>query len=538
MPLPTVVLPTEALPTPVKAKNLEVYLTGYQEASRKHLLTGFSHGFRLHFQGPQEGSCSNNLVSASEHADIVDQKLAKEIQAGRIIGPFEKPPLHNLKVSPLGVIPKKVQGEYRMIHHLSFPFGGSVNDFIPPEFCSVQYATVDDAVQIIKRLGRGCVLAKTDVRSAFRIIPVHPFDYQLLGMQWRGKYYVDRCLLMGCASSCKTFEALSTAMEWVARNKLVIPNIIHILDDFLILEKSHEAFAASLQRFLHFCADIGVPMAPEKTEGPNQILSFAGIELDCLNPEARLPMEKVDKILRAIRNLLPRKKVQLKELQSLIGLLNFACSVITPGRVFIRRLINLTIGVRRAHHSIRLTRETKKDLRIWETFLASFNGKSFFLEEVWSTSHNLTFYTDAAQSSGYGILFGKHWAYGTWPDAWKANNICFLEFFPILVGLSTWCSELRNKRVLFMSDNESVVHVINKQTAKDTKMLGLLRAMVLICLRNNIFFRARHIPGVKNVLADSLSSLQVDKFHTLSRGMDPTPTPLAAHLLPENWVID
>ena len=89
-----------------------------------------------------------------------------------------------------------------------------------------------------------------------------------------------------------------------------------------------------------------------------------------------------------------------------------------------------------------------------------------------------------------------------------------------------------------MSDNESVVHVINKQTAKDTKMLGLLRAMVLICLRNNIFFRARHIPGVKNVLADSLSRLQVDKFHTLSRGMDPTPTPLAAHLLPENWVID
>ena len=538
MPLPTTVIPTEALPTPVKAKSLEVYLNGYQEASRKHLLAGFLHGFRLHFQGPSEGSSSNNLVSASEHANIVDQKLAKEIQAGRIIGPFDKPPLHNLKVSPLGVIPKKVQGEYRMIHHLSFPYGGSVNDFIPPEFCSVQYATVDDAVQIIKRLGRGCALAKTDVRSAFRIIPVHPFDYQLLGIQWRGKYYVDRCLPMGCASSCKTFEALSTAMEWVARNKLVIPNIIHILDDFLILEKSHEACAASLQRFLHFCEDIGVPMAPEKTEGPNQVLTFAGIELDCLNLEARLPMEKVDKILKAIRNLLPRKRIPLKELQSLIGLLNFACSVITPGRVFIRRLINLTIGVRCAHHSIRLTRETNKDLRIWETFLASFNGKSFFLEEAWSTSYKLKFYTDAAQSSGYGILFGKHWAYGTWPDAWKANNICFLEFFPIVVGLSTWCSELRNKRVLFMTDNESVVHVINKQTAKDPKMLGLLRAMVLICLRNNIFFRARHIPGVKNVLADSLSRLQVDKFHTLSRGMDPTPTPLPAHLLPENWVID
>ena len=447
--LPTVVCPSKALPTPVKAERLAAYLTGYEDNLRKHLLSGFLYGFRLHYHGPLESSHSTNLVSASEHSDMVDQKLAKEIQAGRIMGPFAEPPLPNLKISPLGVIPQKVQGEFRMIHHLSFPFGASVNDFIPPKFCSVQYARVDDAIRIIKCLGRGCTLAKTDVRSAFRIIPMHPLDYQLLGMQWKGKYYVDRCLPMGCASSCKTFEALSSAMEWVARNKLAIPNIIHILDDFLILEASHEACGAGLQRFLHFCKDIGVPMASDKTESPSQVLTFAGIELDCLNLEARLPMEKVDKILGVIRSHIPRKRVKLKEIQSLIGLLNFACSVITPGRVFIRRLINLTVGVRRAHHSIRVTMETKRDLRLWETFLASFNGKSFFLDEAWLTSVNLKVYTDAAQSRGYGIIFGKHWAYGTWPDAWKTHNICFLEFFPIVVALSTWCRELRNKRVLF-----------------------------------------------------------------------------------------
>ena len=205
----------------------------------------------------------------------------------------------------------------------------------------------------------------------------------------------------------------------------------------MILEKSHEACDASLQRFLHFCEDIGVPMVPDKTEDPSPVVTFVGIE-------------KVDKTLNAIRCLLPRKKVQLKEVQSLVGLLNFACSVITSGRVFIRRLINLTVGVRRAHHRIRLTLETKKDSRICETFLESFHGKYFFfLEEARSTSHNLQFFTDSAQSSGYGIVFGKHWAYGTWPDAWKAHNICFLEFFPIVVALSTWSSELRDKRVLF-----------------------------------------------------------------------------------------
>jgi len=180
-----------------------------------------------------------------------------------------------------------------MIHHLSFPYGGSVNDFIPSEFCSVHYASVDDAIKMIKKIGPGCTLAKTDVRSAFRIIPVHPQDYHLLGMQENGKYDVDCCLPMGLASSSRKFEKLSTVMEWVARNKLNIPHIIHILDDFLIAAESPGKCRDKLQHFLTFCEDFGVPMAPDKTEGPSQVLTFAGIELDCCKNEARLPMEKL-----------------------------------------------------------------------------------------------------------------------------------------------------------------------------------------------------------------------------------------------------
>lgn len=188
---------------------------------------------------------------------------------------------------------------------------------------------------------------------------------------------------------------LSTAFEWVARNKLNIPHIIHILHDFLIAAESFDTCKTSLQHFLAFCEYVGVPMAPEKTEGPSPVLAFAGIELDCSRNEARLPHEKVEKCLLAIRNLLGRLKVTLNELQPLIGLLNFACSVVTPGRVFLRRLINLTIGIQHSHHFIRLTSEAKKDLRIWETFMSSFNGKSFFLEDHWASCYSLRFYTDS-----------------------------------------------------------------------------------------------------------------------------------------------
>ena len=70
-----------------------------------------------------------------------------------------------------------------------------------------------------------------------------------------------------------------------------------------------------------------------------------------------------------------------KELQSLIGLLNFACSVVMPGRVFLHRLIDLTTGVSLSHHLVKLNLRAKEDVKVLLAFLQDFNVKSFFLDE-------------------------------------------------------------------------------------------------------------------------------------------------------------
>jgi hypothetical protein len=57
----------------------------------------------------------------------------------------------------------------------------SVNDFIDSEFCSVRYANIDDAVKLVKRIGRNGKLAKADVKSAFRLLRVSPGDFDQLG---------------------------------------------------------------------------------------------------------------------------------------------------------------------------------------------------------------------------------------------------------------------------------------------------------------------------------------------------------------------
>ena len=127
----------------------------------------------------------------------VNDKLSKELAAGRIVGPFDSPPFETFRVSPLGIVPKKLPGEFRLIHHLSYPEGLSVNDGIPKGLATVRYATIDDAVLLIKAIGKGCFLAKTDIKSAFRIIPVAARDFPFLEMEWQGKFYFDKCLPWG-----------------------------------------------------------------------------------------------------------------------------------------------------------------------------------------------------------------------------------------------------------------------------------------------------------------------------------------------------
>ena len=138
----------------------------------------------------------------------------------------------------------------RLIHHLSFPSGASVNDGIAPKHTSVHYARVNDAINMIKTLGRGCFLAKTDIKSAFRIIPIRPADYDILGVFWQGKYYYDRAMLMACASSCRTFELFSTAIEWITKTHLSIPDLIHILDDYLMAAPTYHQCRINRDCFL------------------------------------------------------------------------------------------------------------------------------------------------------------------------------------------------------------------------------------------------------------------------------------------------
>jgi hypothetical protein len=71
------------------------------------------------------------------------------------------------------LVPKKTSG-WRLITHLSYPPSNSVNDFIDSKFTSVQYSSFDNAVSIVKKIGYNALIAKMDIKFAFRLLPCYP----------------------------------------------------------------------------------------------------------------------------------------------------------------------------------------------------------------------------------------------------------------------------------------------------------------------------------------------------------------------------
>ena len=113
---------------------------------------------------------------------------------------------------------------------------------------------------------------------------------------------------------------------------------------------------------------------------------------------ASLPPDKLNRAKLELSNWLSKKSCSLRELQSLIGTLQFACRVVVPGRAFLQRMINLTRGVREPHHHIKLNSPFRKDVAMWLLFLDHWNGKNIFLDPSTTNSPDFEFYTDASGS--------------------------------------------------------------------------------------------------------------------------------------------
>ena len=273
---------------------------------------------------------------------------------------------------------------------------------------------------------------------------------------------------------------------------------------------------------------LNIPVAPHKTVGPSTCLEYLGIILDSTALEARLPVNKVQRINIILLSFLDKKTCTKRELLSLLGHLNFASRVIRPGRSFVSHLIFLSTRAKELHHYIKLDSEVRSEIRMWQTFLQEWNGVSFFLDDNITAAADMHLFTDATDKA-FGGIFQNKWFQGMFPEDLlvldNSPSMALLELYPIVIACFLWGEQWNKKRILFHCDNMATVQILNKGRSKTSIINKLMKMLTWLAAKYNFTVHAEHVPGKLNGIADAISRFQMKKFRRLAPDTDLHPTP-------------
>ena len=285
-------------------------------------------------------------------------------------------------------------------------------------------------------------------------------------------------------------------------------------------------FSLALKAF----EELGIPVASEKTIPPTTCLPFLGIIVDSSDMSMCVPEEKISEITDLLHFWNGRRKCTKTELLSFTGKLSVICRVVKPGRIFLRRLYDLTKNAKAGHHRIYLNELARGDIQWWIDFLPDWCRSSIIPESYHILDSDLRLSTDASKV-GFGAVFGTSWIQGRWlPDmaALQGNaiDIDYLELFAIYAACATWGHFWPGKRIVICTDNKPITDVWQAGTSKSKPIMSLIRSTFLIAAKNQFSLSLKYIPGKTNTAADLISRFQVNKFLKLMPEADIRPTDL------------
>ena len=334
-----------------------------------------------------------------------------------------------------------------------------------------------------------------------------------------------------------------------------------------------------ISSFINLCGDLKVPISIEKTEWASEIIVFLGILLNGKDFSLGIPINKRERVIELLQEMLQSRKTTVKKLQQLCGFLNFIGKAIFPRRTFTRCMYakyanvvqfpnqqsrKLTTQMEEAasftdkkektqsfnykykqHYHVRIDKEFKADCQIWIDFLTGNLSEVVHRPMVdlfgqIYTSEDITFYSDAsgsAKTGGYGCLLDKEWLYGSWGEDFirqEEPSIEFLELYALCAGILTWENNPRlvDCRVSIFCDNQAVVHMVNNMSSSCKNCMYLLRLLTLNGLKFNRRLTAKFVDTKSNFLADALSRGQIDRFKRLGPHMNELPTKINENISP------
>ena len=545
VPIVTVMRPQDSTlgtsnPLPQGIHNKFVHIPRLKELLADHpdqslvasIISGFEFGFDLGFRGTLTNTFPPNNKSALIHKKGVTDAIRRELDRGHTAGPFPAPPFPISHISPLGAAPKS-DGSIRLIMDLSQPKGCSINEFISKDEFPCKYTPFDEATRLVRLTGRGCYLTKVDIQHAYRLLPVRQEDWPLLVYCWEGQFCVDLKLPFGGPSSASIFTDFADLICWIINNKYNLV-AIHYSDDYLLI--SPAVFVLALQQshtMLEVFRFLNIPVAEDKLLGPANVLPYLGIDIDTISMTAAVPRDKLDSLLALLPKWNNRRTATKQQLLSLIGKLSHVALVVRPGRLFLRRLIDLSCTVKENHHHVNLNVEARKDVQWWLAWLPTWNSRSIIPQSKSILSSDLKLHTDAS-GKGFGAIYGTRWIQGEWNTQCAGKGIDFHELFAIVAAAFTWGHEWSGKRIVFLTDNKPITQIWDKGTCPTPDIMTLVRKLFCFAVLHEFSIAFKYIPGSRNPIADSISRFQMERFRFLmpDAAVQPTEVPK------DTWILD
>ena len=358
------------------------------------------------------------------------------------------------------------------------------------------FPKVDELAHRIFKLGKNCLMFKVDLSRYFRQIPIDPGDYSLIGYVVNGEIYFDKVLPMGMRSAPYIAQSITNAIAHI--HKVLGYFLLNYVNGFVGAEVREIAWQAynSLTQLLQ---DLKVDTAPEKILPPKTRLEFLGITFDSKTMTMEVSPDKLKDMKTELHGWLDKTSATRKEVESLVGKLQFLAKCVKSGRVFLGRLIQWIRSMDRGKN-YPTPIEARKDIA-W--FLEEYNGISL----IWLCQEPVTDKVIAIDAclTGYGGTMGMEYFRGRFPKTVQKKNITILEMWAVMVTLKLWANKLQGLYFWIHVDNEAVASILNSGRGREPELQNALREIALIAAKNQFVIRARHIPGVHNRIPDWLS---------------------------------
>lgn len=414
-------------------------------------------------------------------------------------------------VHPLGAVPKGAS--VRVIHDLSCPKGGSVNDL--QRHWRRSWLCADSIMALLQP---GDWIAKTDVSAYYRHFPVHPAHWPLLACEVDGVQLWDTRLPFGLRTAPEVADRVTAALSRRAIAVGGVDRLAAIVDDFTFFSKCPARCAKDWSWFMSDCQRLGLTMNKDKSAPPAQRQKVVGVVFDSVEMSACLDADKVAALKERLLAFLGKRKCTVHELQRLLGHLYYASRVVFAGRAFVFHLSTLLRSAhgKAVHHHLHLPAPARADVRWWLDHVDMCNGRQAILPHapvLWRV-----FQTDASLTGAAGLPCIGVWLHGAYVSLSALDlermfddvpsvlaDINIWEMFAVVVACRLFADYMAGHHWRVRTDNAACEAWLMHGVRQSSQVADWLAELMRTCLVHGFRLTAKHIPGAENQVADALS---------------------------------